>query len=595
MELVTSLDYPYDVSIITRKKRKIKAALLTDKIRTSLKIAILGGSTTEELKNQLELFLLRNGIEPTFFESGYAQYYEQSLFPSAAFKEFDPDLIYVYINNKNLPLQKGEFRSKPLEFINSEVTRIEQMFTSLKNHFNKPIIINNFEQPLERPFGNYEGTSEIGVKGLIDQINLKLSELARAEAGLYICDLSTIASCVGLNQWYDKNLWYQYKYAISYTGITHLSHNISTLVNNILGKRKKCLVLDLDHTLWGGIIGDDGADAITLGPGNPMGEAYQDFQRYIKALKESGIILAICSKNNEKIALEGLLHENSILSEDDFSILKINWDPKSKNIVEIAEQLNIGLDSMVFIDDNPAERDIVRSQVPEIVVPEVEANPMSYIQALDKEGYFSISSSLSKEDVNRVKYYIDNVKRDNQKLKFSDYGDYLKSLEMEAEIFSVSEKNIERVTQLVNKTDQFNLTTKRYTRNEIESFLGRGDDSISLCARLGDKYGDNGLVSIIFGSIKNNILHVDLWVMSCRVINRQLEFALFDHLADILKSRNIKELRGYYFKTPKNELVSEHYQKLGFKLLERNDKNTVWKFDLFDKKAKLNENIKVNI
>jgi FkbH-like protein len=305
---------------------------------------------------------------------------------------------------------------------------------------------------------------------------------------------------MGLDLWKDYSLWLSSKYSLSYNAITHLSYTISRIINSLRGKSKKCLVLDLDNTLWGGIIGDVGKKGIILGKDNSIGQAYLDFHSYIKELKDRGVILAVCSKNEFNNAKSGFDHPDSILKFEDFTSFKANWDPKSKNIHEIANEINIGLDSLVFIDDNPVERDFVRKEFGSIVtVPEIGDDVANYRSILDGADLFTLTS-LSKEDVKRNEYYKSNQKREQFLSTFENYDEYLKSLKMKAEIAPYKDIYLERISQLTNKTNQFNLTTKRMSFQEIEK-SAKGKNKISLYARLIDKFGDNGLVALIQGNI----------------------------------------------------------------------------------------------
>ena len=360
--------------------------------------------------------------------------------------------------------------------------------------------------------------------------------------------------------------------------IPELAFNISKIIISIIGKSKKCLVLDLDNTCWGGVIGDDGLDGIHIGTETAIAESYIVFQKYVKELKDRGITLAICSKNDFENAKEGFSHTESILKFDDFTAFKADWGPKHKNILDIANEINIGIDSLVFIDDNPVERDIVFSQIPSVSVPDVGSDVVDFIRHIDRNGYFE-PISLSDDDINRSQYYEDNKKRANEQATFQSYDEFLVSLDMTAEIKSFSSIYLGRITQLINKTNQFNLTTKRYTSGEIES-ISKSDKHIKIYGKLTDKYGDNGLIAISIGSIKKSQCHIDLWLMSCRVLKRYMEFAMLDELVKKCTERGVSEIVGYYYKSAKNSMVSNLYEKFGFILSETNGEDTIWKLDI---------------
>ena len=352
------------------------------------------------------------------------------------------------------------------------------------------------------------------------------------------------------------------------------------IIGAIYGRTSKVLVLDLDNTLWGGVIGDDGADKILIGRETPLAEAFTAFQEYCLRLRDRGILLAVCSKNNEDVAKSGFAHPDSVLKLDHFSAFKANWEPKHENILAIAKELNLGVDSMVFIDDNPAERAIVSGQLPNVAVPDVGSDVAKFAAVIEAGRYFE-PISIGKEDLQRAKLYEENAQRSQLQQKFANYGEYLDSLEMSAEIAEFNNTYIERISQLTNKTNQFNLTTRRYTLSEIESTMSDGRH-IGLYGKLTDRFGDNGLISIVLGRIEGAQLHMDLWLMSCRVLKREMEFAMLDSLVERARANGVKEIIGSYLPTPKNGMVEDHYEKLGFTLQSRDEesKKSIWSLDV---------------
>ncbi|SVB58904.1 uncharacterized protein METZ01_LOCUS211758, partial [marine metagenome] len=489
------LEYPLDIDKILRKKKSIKKALLSNKNLVEKNIAILGGSTTSEIKKILELFLLDSGVKPNFYESEYNKYYEDALFGNDVLDKFNPDIVYIHTTNQNI-IKYPELNNNVDEIsilINNEIERYKSIWSSLSK-YNCPIIQNNFDHTINRSLGNLDFYDIHGKTYFINQLNDKFSQEARAIKNLYINDINYLSSYIGLKNWFDKSLWHQAKYALSMGSIPELAFNISKIINSIFGKSEKCLVLDLDNTCWGGVIGDDGLDGISIGLETAIAESYTSFQKYVKELKQRGVILAVCSKNDFQNAKEGFKHPDSVLKFDDFTSFKSNWDPKHQNILDIAKEVNIGVDSLVFIDDNPVERDLVSSQVPSASVPNVGNDVIHFIDHIDRNGYFE-PISLLVDDINRNKYYEDNKKRSQEQSIFKSYDDFLVSLEMTAEIKSFSSIYLDRITQLTNKTNQFNLTTKRYTASEINN-IATSDEYIKIYGKLTDKYGDNGLIAL---------------------------------------------------------------------------------------------------
>ena len=589
---MTHLEYPLDVNKILRKKKSIKKDLLINGNFIEKNIAILGGSTTSEIKNILDLFLLKNGIKPKFYESEYNKYYEDALFGSDELDEFSPDIIYIHTTNQNIikyPESKDTSEDMAT-LLSNEIQKYKSIWNSLSK-FDCAIIQNNFDYTEDRSLGNLDCYDIHGKTYFINKLNDEFSFNAREIKNLYINDINYLSSYIGLRHWFDRTLWYQAKYAVSMESIPELAFNISKIITSVCGKSKKCLVLDLDNTCWGGVIGDDGLDRIHIGTETAVAESYTVFQKYTKELKDRGITLAICSKNDFENAKEGFKHPESILKFDDFTSFKANWNPKNHNILDIAKSINIGIDSLVFIDDNPVERGIVLSQVPSVSVPDVGSDVIEFIAHIDRNGYFE-PISLSNDDMNRAQYYKNNKKRANNQTTFLSYDEFLVSLDMTAEIKSFSSVYLERITQLTNKTNQFNLTTKRYTTGEINT-IAASNEYIKIYGKLTDKYGNNGLIAISIGRVENKSCHLDLWLMSCRALKRDMEFAMLDELVSKCKDQNVFEIIGYYYKSAKNSMVFDLYEKFGFNLLKKNDEGTVWKLNILNYKNK-NKTIKVN-
>jgi len=580
-----NLKYPLDIDNILRKKKLIKRELLNKRDLKEKNIAILGGSTTAEVTNILELFLLDSGIKPNFYESEYNKFYEDALFENEVLDKFNPEIIYIHTSIKNIiefP-ELNDVEDKISSLLDIEIDRYKSIWSSLSK-YNCPIIQNNFEYPVNRSLGNLDSYDIHGKTYFINQLNEKFSQEAKFTKQLYISDINYLSSYLGLKNWFDKSLWYQAKYALSMSSIPELTFNISKIINSILGVSKKCLVVDLDNTCWGGVIGDDGLKAISIGLDNAISESYTSFQKYLKELKQRGVILAVCSKNDLKNAKEGFTHPDSVLRFEDFAAFKSNWDPKHLNIINIATEINIGVDSLVFIDDNPVERDLVSSQIAGVIVPNVGDDVIDFIDHIDRNGYFE-PISLLVDDIKRNKYYEDNKKRTKEQSVFKSYDDFLISLKMTAQIETFSSIYLDRITQLTNKTNQFNLTTKRYMASEIEN-IAISDDYIKIYGKLKDKYGDNGLISVIIGSIKADKCHIDLWLMSCRVLKRDMEFAMLDELVRQSKEKGLKEIMGYYYQSEKNNMVSDLYQKFGFTLKDTNGSNTNWSLNTSDYESK---------
>lgn len=591
--------YPLDHQFILRKKKSLKRALLQgislDQLKNidqqglamppppsflSKKIAILGGSSTHELKEMLELFLLDKGIRAEFYESEYNKFYEDAIFSNPELDAFKPDIIYIHTSSFNLKIPPFFPDYESLESAAKiELERFLSMHEELKNRFNCVIIQNNFDLPAYGNLGNLD--SVLGRSALIQALNVLLAKFIKK--GVYIHDILGLSSKVGLDRWYDLGLYYQAKYAMSMAGMMECAFSLSHLIGSICGKAKKVLVLDLDNTCWGGVIGDDGLNGISIGDESALGEAYSAFQKYAKELNMRGVVLGVCSKNEQANALEGFSHPRSVLKAEDFSAFYANWEPKNLNLQSMVKELNLGLDSFVFIDDNPSERAIVRENL-DVSVPEVGSEVIDFIAHIDRNGYFECIS-MAKEDLERAKSYAQNAMRVQAQSKFESYDDFLKSLEMKAEISSFSPIYLERITQLINKTNQFNTTTHRYEYAQVEK-MSKDKNTIALYGRLWDKFGDNGLIAVSIGHVKGDVCEIDLWLMSCRVLKRGMEGAMMDEFMARTKALGVRLVRGFYYKSAKNAMVAELYGELGFQCITQDEAHSIWELEVKDYKKK---------
>ena len=593
------LEYPFNAEYILKKRKSIKKSLINEENtkRISKRIAVLGGSTTHDLKEMMELFLLNIGIAPEFYESEYNQYWQDVMFDNPELTEFRPDIIFIHTSSRNIkdfPTVRDS-KERVEELIEEVYAPFEQMWSKIADTYKCPVVQNNFEQPFYRLMGNADFSDVHGRLYFINRLNEKFARYAQEHKNFFINDINYMASCYGLQKWADPFYWHMYKYACAVQAIPELAYNTVNIIKSVYGKNQKALVLDLDNTLWGGVVGDDGADNIEIGQETSMGQLYSEFQAYVKAHKDLGVLLTINSKNDEENALSGLNRPDSVLKPEDFIVIKANWSNKDQNIIEIAKELNIGTDSLVFVDDNPAERHIVESQVAGVRVPEVE-DVVKFITTLDRAGYFEVTS-LSADDLARNDMYKANAERKKQEASYTDYSDYLRSLDMKAEIQAFTPMYMARIAQLTNKSNQFNLTTKRCSQADIESFAGN-PDYITLYGKLNDKFGDNGVVSVVFGHVDDKeqvLFHIDLWLMSCRVLKRDMEFAMMDELVSKCTDKGIERLAGYYYPTAKNGMVKEFYKLQGFtKLKEDAEGNTEWEFVIPKQYEKKNKVIRVN-
>jgi FkbH-like protein len=570
-EILKEMRHPVTPANILRKRHTLKKELLAQPNLLPVRVAILGGSTTTEVKSMLELFLLAQGIQPCFYESGYKKYSEDVLFENEGLWNFRPEVVFIHTTWRNVG-QFPDLMETEAQFerrIGEEVARFEALWSKIHSDLNAVVIQNNFDLPHLRPLGNLDASEISGRANFLARLNTEFAKHAREKSWLLINDIHYLNAQLGLQTWHADTYWYNFHMAVSPAATVALAQNVAGIIKAAYGRSKKCLVLDLDNTLWGGVVGDDGVQNLVLGRDHPLGEAFLDFQHYAKDLRRRGVLLAVCSKNDLENAKAGFSHPDSLLTLDDFSAFKANWKPKPENIREIAAELNIGLDSMVFVDDNPAERALVREQLPEVATPEIGSHVARFAQVLEVERYFEVSNIVG-DDLKRSAYYSSNAQRSASQAAFLDYGEFLRSLEMTAEIAPFCPVYLERITQLINKTNQFNLTTRRYTGAEVEA-IAHDPGFVTLYGRLVDRFGDNGLVSVLIGRTNGDKVEVDLWLMSCRVLNREMELAMFDALLEECPKRGIREIVGLYIPSKKNGMVAEHYPSLGFALGERGE------------------------
>ncbi|WP_406544294.1 HAD-IIIC family phosphatase [Pseudobutyrivibrio sp.] len=582
-------NYPIDVKTLRRKKASIRRTLLEQPNLIEKKIAVLGGSTTNEVVDQLELFLLSYGIKADFYQSEYGKYWEDAMFGSQELDGFEPDIIFIHTNWRNIidfP-QMNMDKTQVDDILAGEYQRFEGMWKRLSEKFNCPIIQNNFERPNYRLMGNRDVWDYRGRANFVSRLNQKLYEYADGHTGFYINDIDYLAADFGISQWNDAKYWNMYK-CINMDAIPYIAQSVAFIIKSIYGRNKKVLALDLDNTLWGGIVGDDGVEGIKIGPEVPQGQVYAEFQQYCKNIKDIGAVLAVDSKNEEVNALAGLNHPDGVLRPDDFVDIKANWEPKDRNLEQMASELTLGVDSFVFADDNPAEREIVSAQLPGVAVPAMDGAE-NYIKVLDHSGYFEVTN-LSAEDMKKTDMYHAKAEASKAKAAFADYSEYLKSLDMKATIAGFEPIIVQRVAQLTNKSNQFNLTTLRCSEDDIRA-MEESDDYICMAGRLVDKFADNGIVTVVAGEIRDEVekvLDIKLWLMSCRVLKRGMEDLMMNELVSKAKAKGVSKIVGYYYPTPKNAMVQDFYGDYGFKLTSEDGAgNRVWELNVGDYSEKV--------
>ncbi|MGV6802471.1 MAG: HAD-IIIC family phosphatase [bacterium] len=551
---------------------------------SNFNLGILSAHNFDIVKDYLPAASARHGVALTLFSSEYNQVVQSVIDPSSAFCQNNLDAVLLALDAAWFGIDDAEFSSSEDNNLDRAEETLETIFSALANNIGCPIIIQTIPYINKQYFGSYDRQYPGSPINRISAINDKIIDLCKKYRG-FIFDVAAIANKVGLYNWYHERQWFAYKFPFNSDCIPLYADHLARILGAIRGQSRKCLVLDLDNTLWGGVIGDDGIDGIILGQGHAKGEAHLALQHYAMGLYKRGIFLAISSKNEEEAALLPFnQHSDMVLRPEHISIFQANWKDKASNLCAIAEHLNIDNSALVFVDDNPAERAQMRAALPQVAVPELPTDPAYYVTALNAAGYFE-AISFSQEDRLRPHTVAADMQRVKVKQASLDTGDYLEQLEMRLQVKPFNELERTRITQLINKTNQFNLTTKRYTQTEVEKFE-QADDTICLQARLSDRFGDMGMISVIIATPLDEVtLEIDSWLMSCRVLGRDVEKAMLSGLIAHAKEHGIEKLIGYYRPTPKNALVKDHYHKLGFSEITDKIENssldeTIWELDI---------------
>lgn len=537
-----------------------------------IRLAVLASATVDHLLPGIRVAALRRGLWVTTYTNDYGLYRQELLDDGSALHRFKPDAILFALDARQFAPGGAADADQPLELqAEAAVARLSELWQLARIRFNCPIIQQTALPALLPLLGNNEHRLSFSRLGLIEQINIRLRPAADRER-VDLLALDRRAAADGIDAWYDAVLWHRAKQEIHPAAAPVYGDMVARMLAAQQGRSFKCLVLDLDNTLWGGVIGDDGIEGIVLGQGSARGEAYIAFQEYALDLTRRGIILAVCSKNDEANAYAPFdSHPDMILKRSHIACFVANWDDKASNLRSIAQQLNIGLDALVFADDNPFERGIVRKHLPMVAVPELPEDPALYARAIADAGYFE-ALTVTAEDMERSSQYQANLQRETLKSSATDMPAYLKSLDMTAHWGPFDRIGLQRIVQLINKTNQFNLMTRRYTEEEVLALLA--DPRVAtLQLRLLDRFGDNGMIAIVIGRLDGDgeDFVIDTWLMSCRVLGRQVEECTLGLVAQEARRLGAERLIGEYRPTSKNAMVRDHYEKLGFALIARND------------------------
>lgn len=553
-----------------------------------LRIALLASHTVDHLVPAIRVAGLQRGLAISAYVAPYGMYRQALLMEDAALNDFGPQLIVLALDARDAPLQL------PLEATQEEVDaaigeRVDELRLLWRRARERHAaqVVQQTIVPADPPlFGAYEAMVPAAPYALIDRLNIAIRAAAR-EDGVLLLDLAWEAARGSYGDGLAEPVrWHQAKQLVSPNLAPLYGDQLARIAAASVGLSRKCLVLDLDNTLWGGVIGDDGIDGIHLGQGSPSGEAFLAFQRYAAMLARRGIILAVCSKNDLSVAEAAFNHPEMALKRSDIAAFVANWEDKAGNLRRIASMLDIGLDSLVFVDDNPAERDIVRRELPEVAVPELPDDVADYPARVAAAGYFE-AVSFTSDDATRGRNYALNAERKAAMGQATDMEGYLRGLEMVMTATPIGSAELARCTQLINKTNQFNLTTRRYSEAEVER-LAADPRSVALAIRLADKFGENGLISVVLArpdaALADGELLIDSWLMSCRVLGQQVETAVLEVITKAAVAAGYSALVGEYRPSERNGMLAEHFPRLGFTQhpapADTHSDATFWRYEL---------------
>ncbi len=533
------------------------------------RLALLGSATMGHLLPAIRVGGLRRGMWIDTYENDFGQYWQELTDPHSALHAFRPSTVLVSLDAHHLlrGIDAGMTMEAASSALDETTTHLREIWRLLREAFGCRVVQQTV-LPLHPPL---LGSNEYRLAGsraaFVARLNGVLRPMAD-EARVDLLALDDRAARDGLAAWHNPTFWHHAKQEVSPSAAPMYGELLARLLAAHQGRSAKCLVLDLDNTLWGGVVGDDGLEGIVIGQGSAAGEAHLAFQHYCQELARRGVILAVCSKNDEVNALEPFeQHPEMALKRSDIAALAINWEDKPANIRTIASELNIGLDALVFVDDNPFERNLVRRELPMVAVPEVGEDPVGFTTAIADAGYFE-AVIITEEDRERTAQYHGNRSRDALRRSATDLESYLRSLEMRLLWRQFDRIGLARIVQLINKSNQFNLTTHRYTEAEVLAVMD-DPDAFGLQLRLIDRFGDNGVIAIVIGrKAGDRDLVIDTWLMSCRVLGRQVEEATLDLIARQARLLGARRLIGQYIPTKKNGMVKDHYARLGFAAME---------------------------
>ena len=545
----------------------------------SITMTLVGDTATQFLATAIKGVAAERGYNLRLFEAEYNQVERQFLDPSSELYEYDADFVVVFQSTHKLCELHSQLPAERQTALAADRLDFVASICANPALANKKIIYFNYPEIEDTVFGSYANKIPSSLTYQVRKLNVGLMDLSMQYPNLFICDLSGLQNKFGRDMMFASNVYVSTEMVLSIDALPYVAGRVMDIVCAVKGQFKKCIILDLDNTLWGGVVGDDGLEGIQLGHGLGIGKAFTEFQMWVKKLKNRGIIVCVCSKNDEDKAKEPFeKHPDMVLRLDDISVFMANWETKVDNIRQIQQILNIGFDSMVFIDDNPFERNMVRENIPGITVPELPQDPGDYLEYLYSLNLFE-TANYSAADKDRTKQYQVEAKRVSLSKTFTNEADFLKSLDMVSKVEGFTKFNTPRVAQLSQRSNQFNLRTVRYTEDQITA-IENDPRQKGFAFSLKDKFGDNGLIAVVILQEQDaDTLFIDTWFMSCRVLKRGMENFTLNTIVAWAKEHGYKKIIGEYLPTPKNGMVEGHYAQLGFQKLDSTD-TSQWQLDV---------------
>ena len=576
LRLALAQDVRYTFFARAEKLVRELAAAVRSNLR-QCKIAVLSSSTANLFVPVLQALCLRDRIGAEIYEAPFDSVEQEIWDAQSGLARFRPDIVMLVMHWRDLHLEAvtQDEQGWVSRFLEERKASWKRVSDSFPCHIIQP----SFDYPATEAYGHLAGVLPGGRTRVIDLLNLRLRE--EAPANVSILNLAAVQRHAGMKQWEDEQAWDRYRQHPAMEALPALAEAYISHVRAKLGLSRKVLVTDLDNTLWKGVIGEDGLDGIGLGPGSPEGEAHLNLQRFMLDLKRRGILLAVCSKNNvEDAQLPFLEHPHMALRLEDFAAFRANWEDKVANLRAMARDLSLGLDSFVFLDDNPLEREWVRSQLPEVAIVELGSSPFHYLHQLDRGHYFE-ALSLSGEDLARADQYRVEAQRESLRASSASLDEFLRKLQLKASVDAITAKNLARVTQLVNKTNQFNVTTRRYTDAQVRA-LAEDPQGWAAAFQMSDRMGSYGLIGVLCcrPEDRGGTWEIDTWLMSCRTLGRQMEKFMFDRLIEAAVERAVVRVVGVYRPTAKNGLVKDLYDQMGFRRIGERGNEVRYELDV---------------